>query len=289
MKKRHAYSYSILRYVHDVATSEFVNIGVVVHNKDTGFFDVRLRPTHRRISEFFPDLNTKAFRALVKMVAGRFKALGESYANSLDLSPASADLDALLSSVLPKDDSALAWSAIANGLSFDLNATLTQLFARYVSKYDHAAPGHKRTDEDVWRNFSRSLESRNIASYFTEKVIEGADDKVKFKSAWKNGVWHCIEPMSFDLAAPESIKEKARLFLGQMTSVADATEEFKVYLVLGEPTETDLLPAFEKAVQILKKVHNDQEIFTEAEGEELAARLQQQITKHERPVLTVLN
>ncbi|PHV34730.1 hypothetical protein CSQ94_04910 [Janthinobacterium sp. BJB312] len=285
MKKRYAYSYSILRYVHDVATSEFVNIGVALHSHDAGFFEVRCRPTHhRRISEFFPDLNTKAFRSLVRMVSNRFKATGSVYANSLDIPPSNDDLEALLRSVVPQDDSALAWSTIASGISADLDATLSKLFSRYVTKYDHAAPIHKRTDEDVWKNFSRALENRHIAEYFTEKVIEGADDKVKFHSAWKNGIWHCVEPMSFDLAAPDSIKEKARLFLGHMASVADAQEDFKLYLVLGKPTDNELLPAFEKAVQILKKVNVEQEIYTESETDELAARLQQQISRHEHEV-----
>jgi hypothetical protein len=281
MKKRYSYSYSILRYVHDVATSEFVNIGVVVHSQDAGYFDVRCRHTHRRISEFFPDLNTKAFRSLLKNISSRFRALGQAYSNSLDIPPGKADLETLLSSVLPKDDSALIWSPIASGLSADPKETLSQLFVRYVTKYDHSVPGHRRTDEDVWRHFSRALENRHIANYFTEKTIHGEDDDVKFKSAWKNGVWHCVEPISFDLSAPESIKEKARLFLGQMASVADAREEFKLYLVLGKPTEPTLQPAFEKAVQILKKVNFEQEIYTESEAEELASRFQNQIAKHE--------
>jgi hypothetical protein len=280
MKKRYSYSYAILRYVHDVATSEFVNIGVVVHSQDAGYFEVRCRPTYRRISEFFPDLNTKAFRSLVKTVSSRFKALGEAYANSLEMAPATADLDGLLTSVLPKDDSALRWSASATGLSSDLPATLAQLFARYVTRYDHAAAAHKRTDDDVWRSFSRSLESRHIENYFIEKTIEGNDDVVKFKSAWKNGKWHCIEPISFDLSAPESIKEKARSFLGQMTSVEDAKAQFKLYLVVGAPTEPSLQPAFQKAVQILKKAHIEQEIYTESQADDLAALLQSAISRH---------
>jgi hypothetical protein len=284
MKTRHSYSYSILRYVHDVATSEFVNIGVVVHSREEAFFEVRCRPTYGRISAFFPDLNTKAFRALVKTVSARFNELSDAYAGSLDMEPARIDLDGLLTSVLPKDDSALAWSSIATGLSSDLKLTVAQLFTRYVTRYDHPTTTTKRTDDDVWRNFSRSLESRHIANYFTEKTIVGDADSVKFKSAWKNGVWHCIEPISFDLAASETIKEKARLFLGQMTSVEDVKEEFKLYIVLGAPSEPSLQSAYEKAVQIIKRAHVDKEIYSEAESERLAAKLQLQINQHEKRI-----
>ena len=34
MNNRYSYSYSVLRYVHDVATEEFINVGVAVFCPD---------------------------------------------------------------------------------------------------------------------------------------------------------------------------------------------------------------------------------------------------------------
>lgn len=281
MKNRLSYSYSILRYVHDGATGEFVNIGVAIHCKDLDLFQVLCRQTLGRISEFFPDLNAKAFRTFTKTISARFGELSKAYADPDSQFTGTTNLESLLSSVLPKDDSALTWSSIEGGISSDPHKTLEDLYARYVNKYDHKTTTHKRTDEDVWRNFSRALENRHIAKFFVEKTISGKDDKVKFKSAWKNGVWHCVEPISFDLSAPETIREKAHRVLGQITSVADTSEHFKLYLVLATPSKPNLSSAFDQAVQILKKMQADKEIYTESETDELLTKLQTQIAAHE--------
>src|SRR6266404_2302575 len=55
-------------------------------------------------------------------------------------------------------------------------------------------------------------------------------DEVEFEYAWKNEQWHCLKPLSFNLTAAESIREKAHRWLGQITSVKDTKETFKVYL-----------------------------------------------------------
>lgn len=281
MKKRFSYSYTILRYVHDVATAEFVNIGIAVHSVEADFFQVLCRQTLGRVSEFFPDLNSKAFRLFTKTISARFSEISDLHSSMHEDSDRVLDLESLLKSVLPKDDSAVVWAPIQGGLSIDLSKTLADLYSRYVTKYDTKIAVHKRTDEDVRRNFSKALENRHLAKYFVEKTISGKDDKVKFKSAWKNGVWHCIEPVSFDLSAPDSIREKAHRILGQITSVTDSAEKFKLYLILATPTKSALEPAFDQAVRILKKIHADKEIYTERETDQLLLKFQRQISSHE--------
>lgn len=280
MKKRCKYSYSILRYVHDVATSEFVNIGAAVHCADERFFQASFRQTSGRVSDFFPTLNSTDFRAILKTMSARFADLSDAYATPLDLGEKPANLESLLASVLPKDDSALIWSPISSGLTADPRKTLTDLVSRYVTQYDHKQGAHKRTDDEVRRHFSKALENRQLSEYFVEKTIHGKDDEIKFKSAWKNGMWHCVEPISFDLSNPESIREKAHKYLGQITSISDTSESFKVYWFLAAPTESALKPAFDKAKQILGKSQANSEIFQESETEQLVERLQNQISAH---------
>lgn len=282
MNKRVPYYYSILQYVHDIATGEFVNVGVVVHSAEQGYLEARCRTTYKRVSEFFPDLDSKSFKSLMKIMNARLDVLSSTYCNSLDVEPRGQDLRTLIRSILPEDDSALRWSAVRSGISSDLPATLQRLYARNVTRYDNGAAAPKRSDADVLRHFSKELERRHISKYFHEKTIEGQDDKVVFQSAWKNGVWHCVEPLSFDLSAPDSIKAKARMFLGQMTSVADTKEKLKLYVVMGAPTDPSLQSAFEHAVQIVRKVSTsfDQEIYAESDVGELASKFQAQIAEH---------
>lgn len=283
MTNRTAYSYSILRYVHDIATGEFVNVGVVVHSQSPRFFQARCRTTYRRVSEFFPDLDTHAFKTLMRTLNQRLSELARNYSDSLELSQKDS-LESLMMSVLPMDDSSIRWTPPANGITSDIGKVVSQLHARYVARYDHTALSHKRTDEDVLRHFSKELERRHIAKYFVEKTVQGDDDTVQFKTAWKNGKWHCVQSMSFDLSAGDSIRSKARLFLGQMTSVADTNEQLKLYLVVSPPSEPSLKPAYKQAIQILRKITNrfDQEIIAEDQVPVLAERFQIEITEHER-------
>ncbi|MFC0131384.1 hypothetical protein CR105_03140 [Massilia eurypsychrophila] len=287
MKKRNHYSYSILKYVHDTATAEFVNVGVAVYSAKDNFFQVSCRSTVGRLSEMFPDMQASSFRALMRGLSKRFNELSDAVSSPLDLEAQSTNIERLLASVLPKDDSALVWSEPSFGMTHDPRKTLTDLFSRYVTKYDHSSSPHKRTDEDMWKDFKKELENRHISAYFEEKIIEGKDDEITFKSAWKNGYWHCVEPVSFDLSVAETIREKAHRVLGQITSVSDTPERFKVYLLVGKPGRGALTPALEKALGILDKLPVEKEIFMEDERDLLLDRLAAEISTHnqenERP------
>jgi hypothetical protein len=43
------------------------------------------------------------------------------------------------------------------------------------------------------------------------EIVADADTKT-FSKAWKNGVWHCLEPVSFDLVDGSSIHAKAHRY-----------------------------------------------------------------------------
>ena len=283
MKSKNSYTYSILRYVHDTATAEFINVGVALLCKNENFFEVKLRKTIGRVSDTFPDLKAKNFRALMKNLSNRFAAVSKAYDSPMRLGDKSEQLEQVIFSVLPKDDSSLVWSPISSGLTDNPQGTLDRLFERYISKYDHKKTAHHKTDEDIWRVFKRDLEDRRMLEFFTEKTIEGRDDEVKFPFAWKNGVWHCIEPISFDLSAPESIREKAHKYLGQITSVIDSNDAFKVYLLVSKPSEQNLLGAFDRAMNILGKMPISKEIYLEEDRNSLLDKLYSQIADHEAP------
>ncbi len=283
MKSKNSYTYAILRYVHDTATAEFINVGVALLCKNESFFEVKLRKTISRVSDTFPDLKAKSFRALIKNLSNRFAAVSKAYDSPMMLSEKSEQLEQVIFSVLPKDDSSLVWSPTSSGLTDNPQGTLDRLFERYISKYDHKKAAHHKTDEDIWRVFKRDLEDRRMLEFFTEKTIEGRDDEVKFPFAWKNGVWHCIEPISFDLSAPESIREKAHKYLGQITSVMDSNDAFKVYLLVSKPSEQNLLGAFDRAMNILGKMPISKEIYLEEDRNSLLDKLCSQIEDHEAP------
>ncbi len=276
------YSYTVLRYVHDTMTGEFVNVGVALHAPDAGYLSAICRTTYRRVSAAFPGLKGEHFRAVLRHVQARFEDMGERLsAEAKATATNSPSLLDIARSVLPADDSSFQWGPVCVGLAADPSQKLEALFDRMVMRYDEQAPTRaRRTDDDVWRNFKRDLEQRRLLRYFEPKTISVQDDEVHFEHAWKNSVWHCVEPVSFDLAAAETIKDKAHKLLGQITSVHESAERFRLYMLVARPDDDALLPAFESALSILQKMPCDKEIIQEDDHVALADKLEIEVDVH---------
>jgi len=280
MSVRLPYSYSVLRYVHDTLTGEFVNVGLVLFSPEGRFLRFKAKTTVGRVTSMFPSLKTSAFKELLRSVKKRFDVIEAETSAGLGIWERKSNLDEILLYAMPQDDSSLVWSPISTGVTSDLKGSFDKIFSRYISKFDQKTIRNRRTDDDVWRLFRRDLEKRNLLSFFETKSISGKDDEVEFPFAWKNGVWHCIEPISFDLTAPESIRDKAHKWLGQIASVTDSQDEFKVYLVLAKPQQSNLAGAFEKAISILEKVPVPNEIYVDSDMEKLVDKLYKQVEAH---------
>jgi Protein of unknown function (DUF3037) len=273
------YTYTVLRYLHDTTTGEFINAGVVVHAGDHRFIGVKMRHTHGRLSAMFPDLDRDAFKSSMRVVERALKDLGERYGKG-DLFSIDGDAVAIARSVLPADDSSLQWSSVGGGLTASPSTTLDHLFDRLVARYDGKSERVKRTDDDVWRPIKERLDRAGLSGHLTSTVIHGKVDELKFEHAWKNGVWHCYEALSFDLADAEYIKDKARRWSGFLSTVRDAADTFKPIFIVGAPQDDKLMPAFETAVDILRNSPVPPVVYSDAEADRLAIELEREIAAH---------
>jgi len=193
-----------------------------------------------------------------------------------------ADALALARTVLPHDDSSLQWGPVGGGLCDDPAQKLEDLFARYVERYDDKSVVNSRTDEEVWSRFKRALDEKHLTAHLQPKKISVADDEIEFTRAYKNDQWHCIEPLSLDLALADSIKDKAHKWLGQITSVKNTSESFRVYFLVGAPRLPELRESYENALKILAKVPVKHEIVPEEAAVSFATRLEKIVELHER-------
>ena len=280
MSKDSTYTYTSLRYVHDVTTGEFVNVGIAMFSPELGFVGAKCRKTISRVKSIFPSVNADAFKASMKYVESKFKQaqdeLSQLKGQPLPTGSRKTVLDIALN-VIGNDDSALQWSPMGSGTTSDPEVALGRLYERMVASNDEISPPAHRQDSDVWRKFSSSLQNRKLLDHFKPKTISVKDDEIRFDHAWKNGVWHCLAPVSFDLSSSASIKDKAHKWLGQLSSVSDTQDQFKVYFLVGEPSQTDLTDAALSAVNILKKSTMTSVVYTERETEKLAELLERQV------------
>jgi Protein of unknown function (DUF3037) len=282
MEQKSRYSYVVLRYIHDVLTSEFVNVGVVMYVPAQGRMLSRTRHTISRLRGVFPDLERTAFTSMMSNVSRGLRRLAKRKLKTPLFNSAEV-ITALVREAVPADDSSLQWSPLGAGITANVNETFEQLYDRFVSRYDTIST-HRRTDDEIWRPVLLKLEERHLASQLQEKVIVGSLDDVTFKHAWKNGHWNVYEPVSFDLADSDGIKRKAREWLGHLAAVVGdgGVEAFKPHFLVGAPTDTKLNKAYEAAKAILRRAPNDPEIFEEGQVDDLVAKIEDEIRAHER-------
>src|SRR5258708_2686597 len=140
------YSFSILRYVHDPVTQEFVNIGVAVYSRDSRFFRAICTTHYARITGMFAKIDGHRFRQLTNYVQEKIGEIGRSLPSELPFEPGLA-IGQLQARVLPPDDSSVQFSRPGVGLSRDLDKTVAELYDRYVNRYAFAGESSRHDDE----------------------------------------------------------------------------------------------------------------------------------------------
>ena len=282
MTENRTYSYTILRYVHDVVSGEALNVGVVMHAPAAGFLAVRTRKTMGRLKHVFPDLDRRAFVDAMKAVDRGLASIAKKGSGE-SLFDAQTDARRLALKVLPHDDSALQWSSVSTGLTTNPAKTLERLYERYVARFDRKPDHRRRTDEDIWRPVRDKLAERNVHVPFEPKVIAGTQDRIEFKTAWRNGRWHAYEAVSFDLADADHIKDKARRWRGHLSAVGEgSSEDIDLHFVLGFPRDGSLMPAYETAKHILEGARFTKEVVDESDVDDLVAALEDEYRAHQQ-------
>lgn len=274
------FTFTVLRYVHDVSTGEFVNMGVALYAPDAGYVSAMCNPRYGRLSRVFLDVNGDHVRSLMRFIQSRFEEFGEKLNGELPLNGKPKSVMDIAASILPPDDSSLQWSDPGGGITENPAATLEQLYVRLVQRYEQKTLGVSRTEADVWRVYRKELEDKQVLAKLQTKLIVAKDDEYEFEHAWKNGTWRCYEPISFDLEKPDSLVDKANRWLGRATNLLEAKEDFTLHVLLGEPQLDKLKQPFAKALNILHKMPVKHEFVREAEAGAFSRKLADEMVKH---------
>lgn len=128
------YTFTVLRYVHDVVTGEFANVGVALYAPEKRYLAAECLPNYGRLSKFFGEVDGDNFRRLMHFFVSQFDGLSEEL-TTLPFHDPPSDVTGFSARVLPPDDSALQFSPAGGGLTEDPEATLAELYERYVLRY----------------------------------------------------------------------------------------------------------------------------------------------------------
>lgn len=276
-----AYTYTILRYVHDVAAGEALNVGIVLFAPAIRYLGARLQPNFGRLRKAFPALDGDAHRDLMRYLQRRFDKLQEELTTEFPFESHPSDARVAAVRVLPKDDSSLQWSPLGSGLSEDPEAELNGLYTRLVTANDGPKAAAGRADDAVWSIYRGPLAQEKVLSHLVPHKVIAENDEKEFEHAWKNSKWHCLEPLSLDLLDAESIRNKAHRLLGQMYGVREGLRNHILYLMVGEPQLEKCKPAGERVLNLLR---NDlpipNVIVREGEAAEFSRAFARKIDEH---------
>jgi hypothetical protein len=277
------FTYTVLRYVHDIATGEFVNMGVALYAPEAKYVSAICNPRYGRLSKMFLDVNGENLRSLMHYIQARFEECAIKLKNELALESEPKNVMEIAAGILPRDDSSLQWSEPNGGTTEDPGATLEQLYVRLVEKYEQRAQLPSRSDDDVWKHYRKELETKQVLARLQTKRIIAQDYDYEFEHAWKNGEWNLFEPVSMDLLDADTILDKANRWLGRATNLKDSREEFRLWMLLGEPRIEKLRTAYGKALNILHKMPVKKEFVTEPEAQKFSRELAQEMAEHPAP------
>jgi hypothetical protein len=274
------YSFSVVRYIHDVVGGEFVNVGVALYSPENNFVDAICTRQYGRLSKLFIEVDGKQFRSVMNLLEARLCEVRKQLESEIQFDPKPKNVLEILHQVLPLDDSSLQFSSPGGGLTSNPQKTLEDLFERYVQRYNEKTAHVLRDKDEIWKVFKRGLDKRDITRYLRPHVITTSDYEYHFEHSWKNGQWRTLEPISFDLTSSDGIKEKATNWLGRAMALQNAKESFRLYLLLGKPTDKDLMQSYQKAENILNKISIDKVLVKEADAETFALEVQNDIRRH---------
>jgi hypothetical protein len=271
------YSFVVLRYMHDVFTREFVNVGVLLHAPRVGFLGFEKLSGLDRVKAMFPGLQSDSLHDLLAFLASRTAEIHRKTSDQL-LDRDQLSAETIAKALLPIDDSALQWSAAGGGAADDPQQALKELFDRLVARHLKAHPPTRREDVDVWKPFEREFRRRDVLQRFQEKTLTVGKLEHRFE-AWQppGGYLRLFQPLSFDLIDPSKIVEKAIHWNGLIRQFRKADSEFYAYLLIGAPPGKDRQDAFEQAYDTLAEDGNRKELVREEEAPKFAAGIEKEI------------
>jgi len=223
----------------DRVTGEFVNVGLLVFNKDENFLKADTLSRIGRVKHLFPDVKSSYLIKNLKSIKVSINTLGASFVSNNNAAVFNA-IESISSNVIPVDDSSIYCSEVFSGIDTNLENAFDDLFYQFVEKYEPKSTGYL-TDKEVWSKHYKSIfENYNFGNSLESRTVQTDGNSLEFKHAIKNGKWNYLEPITFDLSKPANIKEKVYKWMGRLKELDSSSENFSLYLLSVLPKDKEL-------------------------------------------------
>ncbi|NII25779.1 DUF3037 domain-containing protein [Pseudoflavitalea sp. X16] len=274
--------YQILRYLPDRVSGEFVNLGIVAFDPSNGTLKSKFITKIGKISSFFPNINSRFLIKSVKTIHEDLDTFSTRLQSEFAFKRFNS-LDEITKSVLPKDDSALIFSDIKKTLDINPEATVDDLFSRFVSIHLTEEDDEEvRRDKEVWNKvYKKHFDDYGISSHLSAHKVKTKNDELEFEKAWKNGAWNCFESVSFNLTRPDAIKNKVYKWVGKLDELNSSSEQVHIYLLSILPHGSPELDKFINKTIKGKATENLKiDLVSESNVTTIVKQIKKEIDKH---------
>lgn len=266
----------VLQYQHSPFAGERLNIGLLLVCERSHFARLKIRDSWKRFSDAYPDFDRSAVKSDLKSLSMAANRIAEDgFTAPLDTNRRCNTAEGLLLSLFGTPEGSIVWGAQGAGVTDDPEAELEKLHDELITRFDQVNGHDRRDDDDVFQSLKKHLDDTRVLEQMTEHVVHSPRGDVRFKRSFKNGIWHCVQPLSFDHTDRDTIDNKAARWAGHLMQAEEAPESFQPYFVIGKPSNQSFLSAFESAENLLRSAPRNPIVVREEESARIADQLVQ--------------
>jgi hypothetical protein len=261
------YQYALVKYVHNAASGECVNVGVILFAPEQKRIIVEFNQRYSRISTFFQGaFNGGHYRSMVRHLDREFKSQerklegDNGYFGTVRETP--NGLEIILRSVLPEDSTTFQWGPVYGGIVEDVEKRFRSLFEEFIIRHETKSVRESREEYQIWSDFEERLSHRALSRAVHPLKIETREYQYEFKGSFTNGKLNVLEPVSFDLIDRKSIIEKANTWVGRLATLGRKTD-FMFNGILAPPSFQGRITEFDRAIGILRSQENVKRLIVE--------------------------
>ncbi len=268
------YQFSLLRYVHNVATEEFVNIGVVMWVPAEKQFLYRLTERYGRLSNFFNGFNSAGYRQMLRELKHRLREAGKKETSHVET------ISDLLPRIVLIESGCFQWSAAMGGIAVDPAQRLNQLFVEMIERHEDQQTSIRRDEAAVMKDVAARFRQHGIATKLNENVeVKGGKYSYKFKYGWQNGKRQMMEPISFDYEDKERVIEKANRWAGRLYNLRQPEDDFQMTGIVAPPQDPQLAEAFKQALEMLADAPKVRKLIREDQIESFIPEIERDLAE----------
>jgi hypothetical protein len=275
------YTYSIIKYIHDPAVGESLNVGAIVLSPEAQFLDVKLDYHYERLSKTFAGFNGEQFKRTLENFASVLEEYKSEITGTLwQSSEFPKDIRSIVSHIWPDQGLSFQIGPILAGITPDPNTALQEIFDRMVASQYERQKRETRTDQEVWSTYHKPLIKTQAAKKLIVQVVCTPAITLKLDHVFKNDNLHILQPVSMDYAQEASIQEKASKWLGHAMGMEGYPDLGVLYLLLGRPQLAKHRDAYIRAKNLLHKMRIKHEFVEEEEADIFAQLITEYMKEH---------